>query len=82
MTYKSEKESYKIKIAIVGCGRISKKHITAIIKEYKHVKQIFFLSAQSKDGVEPLELAITSYCNKIWDAVVKPSLDDIEITER
>lgn len=54
----------------------------AIIKEYKHVKQIFFLSAQSKDGVEPLELAITSYCNKIWDAVVKPSLDDIEITER
>ena len=40
MTYKSEKEDYKIKIAIVGCGRISKKHITAIIKEYNRCELV------------------------------------------
>ena len=40
MTYISEKETYKIKIAIVGCGRISKKHITAIIEEYKRCELV------------------------------------------
>ena len=40
MTYKFEKEDYKIKIAIVGCGRISKKHITAIIEDYKRCELV------------------------------------------
>ena len=40
MTYKLDKETSKIKIAIVGCGRISKKHITAIIKEYNRCELV------------------------------------------
>jgi GTP-binding protein len=39
-----------------------------IYASYKHVKQIFFVSAEKKDGVDPLELAIISYLQKISDA--------------
>ena len=35
MNNKLQNEINKIKIAIVGCGRISKKHISAIIREYE-----------------------------------------------
>lgn len=55
MTYKSEKESYKIKIAIVGCGRISKKHITAIIKEYNRCELVALCDNN--------EISIDNICN-------------------
>ncbi len=35
-----------------------------LYKEYKLVKQIFFVSADKKDGLEPLEQAITGYMDK------------------
>lgn len=38
-----------------------------IIKDFKHVKQIFFVSAEKKDGVPPLEQALISYLHKLRD---------------
>lgn len=35
-----------------------------IYKQYKTVKQIFFISAMKKDGVDPLEQAIISYMDR------------------
>ena len=35
-----------------------------IYKEYKKVKQIFFVSAHKKQGVDPLEQAITGYMDR------------------
>ena len=40
MFNKSNKNSFKINVAIIGCGRISKKHIKAIISEYKRCELV------------------------------------------
>ncbi len=45
-----------------------------IIKDFQHVKQIFFVSAEKKDGVEPLEQALISYLYKLTE-VEKLSAD-------
>ena len=55
MTYKPEKKTHKIKIAIVGCGRISKKHITAIIKEYNRCELVALCDSN--------EISIDNICN-------------------
>lgn len=39
-----------------------------IFKDYKHVKQIFFVSAEKKEGVGPLEQALISYLYRIHDS--------------
>lgn len=39
-----------------------------IYKDYKHVKQIFFVSAEKKEGIPPLELALISYLHRIHDS--------------
>ena len=38
-----------------------------LMKDYKHVKQIFFVSAESKEGLEGLELSLISYLKKMDD---------------
>lgn len=66
MTYKSEKEDYKIKIAIVGCGRISKKHITAIIKEYNRCELVGLCDNN--------EISIDNICNFYYENLEKNNL--------
>ena len=39
-----------------------------IFKDYKHVKQIFFVSAEKKEGVPPLEQGLISYLHRINDS--------------
>ena len=39
-----------------------------IFQAYKHVKQIFFLSAEKKEGVPPLVQALISYFHRINDS--------------
>lgn len=39
-----------------------------IFKNYNFVKQIFFVSAEKKDGIPPLEQALISYLNRIFDS--------------
>lgn len=39
-----------------------------LFKSYKFVKQIFFVSAEKKDGVLPLEQAFVSYLNRVYDS--------------
>ena len=39
-----------------------------IIKDFKHVKQIFYVSAEKKDGLDPLEQSLISYLYKLRDA--------------
>ena len=40
MPDKLKNKNIKINIAIIGCGRISKKHISAMIQEYKRCNLI------------------------------------------
>ena len=39
-----------------------------LFSDHKHVKQIFFLSAEKRDGVPPLEQALVSYMHRIKDS--------------
>lgn len=40
-----------------------------LFEKFKKVKQIFFISADKKQGTEPLEAALTSYLHKMYMAV-------------
>lgn len=42
-----------------------------IYEDFKKVKQIFFISAEKKDGTLPLESSIVSYLNKMYLALFK-----------
>ena len=43
-----------------------------LFESYKHVKEIFFVSAESKEGLEPLEHTITSYFHDMLDTTKIP----------
>ena len=53
MNKDSGKDKCKIKIAVVGCGRISKKHINAIIAEHKRC-ELIALCDNNQDRIDKI----------------------------
>lgn len=67
---KNTSKSQKINIALIGCGRISKKHITAIIKEKKRCNLIAICDSSK----EKLELTYSFYKEQSEDKLFYENL--------